>query len=143
MTSRNYLLTITCVGLHYHSFEANDKYGLIVSTGTFCGFLIILIGVYAGYLFSMPISKRIDAFYSICGCALFVASGALSIDHFQHKKYDKELSDIGLAKGSLAVINGLVFLVDAIVNRKALNWGVFPYGFLFFITILTRDTEML
>ncbi|KAK6642841.1 hypothetical protein RUM43_004343 [Polyplax serrata] len=114
-----YLLTITCVGLHFHSFESGDKYGLFVSTGTFCGFLIILIGVYAGYLFSMPISRRIDAFYSVCGCILFIASGALAIDHFQHKKYDKELSDIGLAKGSLAIINGLAFLIDAFVSFKS------------------------
>ncbi|KAL0279470.1 UNVERIFIED_CONTAM: hypothetical protein PYX00_001018 [Menopon gallinae] len=112
------LLTITCVGLHYHSFRAKDTYGEMVTTGTFCGYLIILIGVYAGYLFSMPISKRIDIFYSVAGCALFVASGALAIEQYQNA-YKSETRDIGLAKGSLAIINGLAFLIDAFLSFRS------------------------
>lgn len=47
------------MGLHYYSYEAKDIETGMVVTGTFVGYLIILLGVYAGYLFTMPISKRI------------------------------------------------------------------------------------
>jgi len=111
------LITICCVALHYHSFFADATHSQMVITGTFCGYLVLLVGVFAGFIFAMPISKRIDIFYSIAGAALFIASGALTIQYFQDRAKG-ELRDIGLSKGALAIINGVLFVIDAFFSIR-------------------------
>lgn len=109
-------LTCSCVALHYHSYNAEADVGMLV-TGTFVGFLIIFAGAAAGYVMQTPSHKRIDIFYSLVGVCLFVASGALIIDKYQH--YGKsELRDKNLAKASLAIINGGVLLIDAVLTQR-------------------------
>ncbi|KOB71913.1 hypothetical protein OBRU01_11494, partial [Operophtera brumata] len=109
-------LTCSCVALHYHSYNSEPEIGMLV-TGTFVGFLIIFAGAAAGYVMQTPSHKRIDIFYSLVGVALFVASGALIIDRYQH--YSKgEIKDKNLAKASLAIINGAILLVDAVLTQR-------------------------
>nr|CAD7444766.1 unnamed protein product [Timema bartmani] len=105
-------LTITCLGMHYKDHGPVYSTDLLVVTGTFGGYLIILIGVFAGLVTGQPINKRIDLFYSLAGCALFVASGALIIQYYDKGYSSKSVRDLGLAKGSLSIINGAVFLLD-------------------------------
>ncbi|KPJ08801.1 hypothetical protein RR48_07861 [Papilio machaon] len=70
-----------------------------------------------GYLMQTPSHKRIDIYYSLIGVALFVASGAVIIDRFQH--YGKsDFRDKNLAKASLSIINGAVLLVDAVLTQR-------------------------
>jgi hypothetical protein len=58
-----------------------------------------------------------DIFYSMVGCALFIAAGAFVIQYFdQYGKSD--LRDIGLSKGAMAIINGVVFLVDSLLSFR-------------------------
>lgn len=64
---------------------------------------------------STPINRRIDIFFCLVGCALFVAAGALNIEFFQNYRWSKETKDYGLAKASMAIINGAIFLVDALL----------------------------
>ncbi|XP_045535654.1 uncharacterized protein LOC123721305 [Papilio machaon] len=109
-------LTCSCVALHYHSYNADADLGMLV-TGTFIGYLIIFAGAAAGYLMQTPSHKRIDIFYSLVGVALFVASGAVIIDRFQH--YGKsDFRDKNLAKASLSIINGAILLVDAVLTQR-------------------------
>ncbi|CAF4845930.1 unnamed protein product [Pieris macdunnoughi] len=109
-------LTCACVALHYHSYNADADIGMLV-TGTFIGYLIIFAGAAAGYIMQTPSHKRIDIFYSLVGVCLFVASGALIIDRYQH--YGRsELKDKNLAKASLAIINGALLLVDAVLTQR-------------------------
>ncbi|CAG9864217.1 unnamed protein product [Phyllotreta striolata] len=109
-------IAVTCIGLHYKS-RTNDIDTDTLSSATFGGYVIILVGGFAGYLMSTPFNKRIDIFFSLVGCALFVASGALNI-----KVYDdfgkSEWRDYGLAKASLAIINGAVFLLDSLLTWR-------------------------
>nr|CAD7459743.1 unnamed protein product [Timema tahoe] len=118
-------LTITCLGMHYKDHGPVYSTDLLVVTGTFGGYLIILIGVFAGLVTGQPINKRIvstillqqrsqsqDLFYSLAGCALFVASGALIIQYYDKGYSSKSVRDLGLAKGSISIINGAVFLLD-------------------------------
>lgn len=66
---------------------------------------------------STPFNKKIDIFFSLVGCALFVAVGALNIKIFQD--YSKsEWRDYGLAKASLAIINGAIFLLDSLLTWR-------------------------
>ncbi|XP_022128790.1 uncharacterized protein LOC111002840 [Pieris rapae] len=109
-------LTCACVALHYHSYNGDADIGMLV-TGTFIGYLIIFAGAAAGYIMQTPSHKRIDIFYSLVGVCLFVASGALIIDRYQH--YGRsELKDKNLAKASLAIINGALLLVDAVLTQR-------------------------
>ncbi|XP_047504869.1 uncharacterized protein LOC125049550 [Pieris napi] len=109
-------LTCACVALHYHSYNADADIGMLV-TGTFIGYLIIFAGAAAGYIMQTPSHKRIDIFYSLVGVCLFVASGAIIIDRYQH--YGRsELKDKNLAKASLAIINGALLLVDAVLTQR-------------------------
>ncbi|XP_034830981.1 protein snakeskin-like isoform X1 [Maniola hyperantus] len=109
-------LTCSCVALHYHSYNAEPEVGMLV-TGTFVGYLIIFAGAASGYVMQTPSHKRIDVFYSLVGVALFVASGAVIIDKFQHTS-KSDWTNKNLAKGSLAIINGAILLFDAIITQR-------------------------
>ncbi|XP_075973731.1 protein snakeskin-like [Anticarsia gemmatalis] len=109
-------LTCSCVALHYYSFNPSSDIGMLV-TGTFVGYLIIFAGAAAGYIMQTPSHKRIDIFYSLVGVALFVASGAVIIDNYQHAGKG-DLRDKNLAKASLAIINGAVLLLDAVLTQR-------------------------
>lgn len=114
--------------LHYKSLGESDPHAIILASGTFVGYTVILVGLFAGkilmncvqrfilwphrvlymrenknqqmtsslflmyfcfvsfffrivykigYILSTPINKRIDIFFSLIGCALFIATGAL------------------------------------------------------------------
>ncbi|XP_045772353.1 uncharacterized protein LOC123872213 isoform X1 [Maniola jurtina] len=128
-------LTCSCVALHYHSYNAEADVGMLV-TGTFVGFLIIFAGAAAGYVMQTPSHKRIDVFYSLVGVALFVASGAVIIDKYQHPTISETLqnriysvfryqhasksdwTNKNLAKASLAIINGAILLFDAVLTQR-------------------------
>ncbi|KAJ8957318.1 hypothetical protein NQ314_006566 [Rhamnusium bicolor] len=115
-TTKVSAISICCIGLHYKS-RTNDFDADTISAAAFGGFVIILIGGFAGYLMSTPINRRIDIFFCLVGCAIFVASGALNIKIFQD--YGKsEWRDYGLAKASLAIINGALFLLDSLLTWR-------------------------
>lgn len=86
-------------------------------TGTFVGFLIIFAGSAAGYVMQTPAHKRIDIFYTLVGVGLFIASGAVIIDKWQNAG-KSEIKDKNLAKASLAIINGAVLLIDAVLTQR-------------------------
>ncbi|KAL4717954.1 hypothetical protein ACJJTC_012993 [Scirpophaga incertulas] len=109
-------LTCSCVALHYHSFNGEVDIGMLV-TGTFVGYLIIFAGAAAGYIMQTPTHKRVDVFYSLVGVGLFVASGAVIIDRYQNAGRS-EIVRYNLAKASLAIINGAVLLMDAVLTHR-------------------------
>ncbi|XP_015608169.1 uncharacterized protein LOC107273976 [Cephus cinctus] len=111
------LLVCILIGLHYHSFRTGDDHTAMITMGTFGGYLIILVGLFAGGVMGTPVNRRVDLFFSLIGCALFIAAGALNIHEFE--KYNKSsLRDTGLAKGSISVIEGALFLVDAVLTFR-------------------------
>ncbi|XP_063234353.1 uncharacterized protein LOC134537623 [Bacillus rossius redtenbacheri] len=111
------VLTVTCLGMHFKDNGPAYYLDNLVVTGTFAGFFIILVGTFAGAVLGDNLTKRVDIFYSLAGCALFVASGALCI-----KYYDAfgsgDTRHLGLAKGSLAIINGVFFLLDGFFTYR-------------------------
>ncbi|XP_067006066.2 protein snakeskin [Anabrus simplex] len=113
-------LTITCIGLHIHSFSTGDDNHQLILSGTFVGFVVILVGQFLGIFTGQPVGRRADIFYSLAGCALFVACGALTIKYYDtwSTTFYKEQRNIGLAKGSVAIINGAAFLVDALLSFR-------------------------
>lgn len=110
-------LTCICVGLHHKTFNANDIHEQMIITGCFVGYIIILIGGFAGHLMSTPISRRIDIFFCLVGCAMFVASGAFTIQYFENMR-SGETRNTGLAKAAMAIINGALFLLDSLLTWR-------------------------
>ena len=110
-------IAIVCTGLLYKNGMTGNNETDLVSAGTFVGFVIILIGGFSGHLASSPITKRIDVFYCLVGCALFIAAGALNIKHYEDA-WKSEKRDYGLAIGSLAIINGACFLIDSLFTWR-------------------------
>lgn len=113
-----------------------------MATGTFTGYIIVVIGVFAGkhpnsimlaYLYvesdaykscfikgvlmRAPIHKRIDIFFSVLGCALFVASGVFIIEAWEFS-FRTRTRDLALIKASLSIVNGVLFGFDAIFTFR-------------------------
>ncbi|XP_076243668.1 protein snakeskin [Calliopsis andreniformis] len=113
-------LLIVCIliGLHYHSFNAGDQHTAMITMGTFGGYLIILVGLFAGSLMGTPVNRRVDLFFAIVGCVLFIVAGALNIDFFNKLYFKNSFRDTGLAKGSISIIEGALFLLDAFLTFR-------------------------
>lgn len=110
-------LTISCVVLHYKSLGETDELTVMLVAGTFVGYSIILIGLFAGYLLSNPINKKIDLFFSLLGCAMFIASGVLILQAWE-SGFKTERRRLAISKGSLAIINGVLFFFDAVFTFR-------------------------
>ncbi|XP_012271825.1 uncharacterized protein LOC105695106 [Orussus abietinus] len=113
-------LLIVCIliGLHYNSFNAGSNHTAMITMGTFGGYLIILVGLFAGSVMGTPVNRRVDLFFSLIGCVLFIVAGALNIEFFQKVNYNSSFRDTGLAKGSISIIEGILFLVDAFLTFR-------------------------
>jgi hypothetical protein len=111
-------LAITCMALHYHSQVGRTTFHeLMIISAAFGGYIVILVGILTGIFTGQPVNIRIDIFYSLVGCALFIAAGAFVIQYFDGF-VKSDTRDIGLAKGAVAIINGVVFLVDSILSFR-------------------------
>jgi uncharacterized membrane protein YjjP (DUF1212 family) len=93
--------------------------------GTFVGYSIILVGLFAGFLMNTPINKRIDLFFSIVGCALFITCGVLILQYWNDTTSGKiigfasnDRKSVGVTKGAIAIINGVLFLVDVVFTFR-------------------------
>jgi len=112
------LLTLTCLGLHYNSMGEIDQHTILITAGTFVGYTIILVGLFAGYLLNTPINKRIDIFFSLIGAALFIATGVMVIQHWDNAIIKTEARKLALTKGGLSIVNGVLFFLDTILTFR-------------------------
>ena len=63
------------------------------------------------------IHRRIDIFFSIMGCGLFIASGVFVIEAWEHS-FRTRTRDMALIKASLSIVNGVLFGFDAIFTFR-------------------------
>lgn len=63
------------------------------------------------------IKKRLDIIYSLFGGALFIASGVLIIEAWEHS-FRTRTRDLAILKGSISIINGVVCLFDCVFTFK-------------------------
>lgn len=111
-------IVCTLIGLHYHSFNAGDQHTAMITMGTFGGYLIILVGLFAGTLLGSPVDRRVDLFFSLVGFVLFIVAGALNIDFFVHYSFRGSFRNTGMAKGVISLIEGVLFLIDAFLTYR-------------------------
>ncbi|BES98651.1 Hypothetical protein NTJ_11468 [Nesidiocoris tenuis] len=113
------ILAAVIVFLHYETMEANSSLHLFLMTATFGGFLIITIGTFLGYVTGNGINRAADMFYCVMGAVLYITVGSMTINHFQGWTFSSGKSNQGLTKGSLAIIQGAILIVDAFFVYKA------------------------
>lgn len=110
-------LCSACLFFHYYSFDDSDLVTCFLATGTFCGYLVILLAIFASLLVKTKVHKRIDIFYSMIGSALFITSGIFIIEVWQHA-FRTRTRDLAMLKGALSIINGILFLLDCVFTYK-------------------------
>lgn len=112
-------LAVAIYWLHYNTFEESEHIKMFVVSTTFLGFLVVVVGTFLGLITGNPVNKTVDMYFCVAGAILYIASGSLSIQHFQGWTFRSSVSNMGLTKGSLAIIQGAVFLVDGFFTFKA------------------------
>ncbi|XP_013113567.1 uncharacterized protein LOC106091563 [Stomoxys calcitrans] len=108
---------IACLALHFYSFDDRDIITSFLATGTFSGYIVVVIGIFAGAMMRAHIHRRIDIFFSVLGCALFVASGIFIIEAWEYS-FRTRTRDLALIKASLSIVNGVLFGFDAIFTFR-------------------------
>lgn len=63
------------------------------------------------------VTKRLDIFFSLMGSVLFGATGVLIIEAWDHS-FRTRTRDLAILKGSISIINGVLFLFDCIFVFK-------------------------
>ncbi|XP_046399737.1 uncharacterized protein LOC124166123 [Ischnura elegans] len=113
-----FVIVCICMGLHVNSqMIALSQYSLV--TIVFGAYIIIISGMLLGFVVCERISRKIDMYYTLLGMALFVAAGSCLISNFSGNGiFYHHNVDIGLAAGSLAIINAILMLVDAVITFK-------------------------
>ncbi|KAK9500794.1 hypothetical protein O3M35_001990 [Rhynocoris fuscipes] len=113
------VMAVVIYWMHYNTYEADNYVHVFVIMTTFAGFLIVLIGSVLGHLTGNGNNRTLDIFYSVAGAALYIASGALTIQHFNGWRFDSSTTNLGLTKGSLAIIQGAIFIVDGFFSFRS------------------------
>ncbi|XP_014243829.1 uncharacterized protein LOC106663480 [Cimex lectularius] len=105
-------LAVIIYWLHYETYEAEQLLHQFIIMTAFAGFLIVVIGSLIAYLTGGSNAKHSDFFYCIAGGILYIVAGALSIHHFRKWRFSSSTTNLGLAKGAMAIIQGFVFFAD-------------------------------
>jgi len=85
--------------------------------GTCVGYAIIVPAVLITYLMGSNLSI-LELFINLVGGILFIAVGAITIQRYNSYRYK---DSTGMALGSLAIVTGIIFLIDfafAIKNTR-------------------------
>ncbi|XP_050431959.1 uncharacterized protein LOC126840338 [Adelges cooleyi] len=106
-------LVVIIFALHYNSFPGGDVTSIMITTGTYVGYVIILAGIFIGLFTGTPISARLDMFYVLIGAALYIAAGVMSYNYFNNQLVKTSYVNTGMTKAWLSILNGVVFVVDA------------------------------
>ncbi|VVC34480.1 Hypothetical protein CINCED_3A007181 [Cinara cedri] len=106
-------LTIIIFVLHYNSFPGGNVSTVMITTGTYVGYVIILAGIFIGLFTGTPISSKLDMFYVLIGAALYISSGVMSYTYYDGFTLKSSYVTTGMTKAWLSILNGVVFVVDA------------------------------
>uniref|UniRef100_A0A6M2DM23 Putative secreted protein member of chemokine factor super family danaus plexippus plexippus n=1 Tax=Xenopsylla cheopis TaxID=163159 RepID=A0A6M2DM23_XENCH len=104
------ILTCICLGLHCYA-GLGDQHAQRLCTGTFIGFIIILIGLVIGRYQNYAMDRHLEWYFIGLGAILFIACGGLYIDAYDNA-FKGEIRDKGLACGSFSIITAAVLIAD-------------------------------
>ncbi|XP_072931860.1 uncharacterized protein [Epargyreus clarus] len=116
------MLTIACLALHHYSYDLTDIPTLMLCSGTYVGYAIVLSGEIIGETISAPADAYIDAWWSGSGGVLFGASGFLTLNSWKdvpeslRKSHAHSAAICALAVAALFTIDALLAFCSA--NRE-------------------------
>ncbi|TMW44982.1 hypothetical protein DOY81_009937 [Sarcophaga bullata] len=96
---------IACLVLHYYSYDDRDILASLLSTGTFAGYIIVILE----YLLYYGL-RTVYSFWCFC---------YRSLEH----SFRTRTRDMALIKASLSIVNGVLFGFDAIFTFRDMMKG--------------------
>ncbi|XP_045771448.1 uncharacterized protein LOC123871601 isoform X2 [Maniola jurtina] len=108
------MLAIACLTLHNYSYDLTDISTLMLCSGTYVGYVVVLSGEIVGEIIIAPLDLVQDMFFGMVGVVLFSISGGLILSARTKSSIYPRTGNhtIALVTGSLAVLNALVMLFD-------------------------------
>uniref|UniRef100_A0A1B6L227 DUF7775 domain-containing protein n=1 Tax=Graphocephala atropunctata TaxID=36148 RepID=A0A1B6L227_9HEMI len=111
-------LAIAILVIHYQTIEEPVPFNSLVATGTYAGFAIIVVGTFLGFMTGNSINKSVDLFFCVAGAILYILSAWFTYNHFSGWKFNTGHANLGITKSVLALIQGIVFIVDGFFTFK-------------------------
>ncbi|XP_022128791.1 uncharacterized protein LOC111002841 [Pieris rapae] len=107
-------LTIACLTLHHYSYDLTDIPTLMLCSGTYVGYIVVLSGEIVGEILLAPLDLVQDMYFCMVGMGLFGVSGGLVLSARTKGSPYPRTGDhnAALIAGSLAVLTALVMLFD-------------------------------
>ncbi|XP_041978284.1 uncharacterized protein LOC121732468 isoform X2 [Aricia agestis] len=109
------MLTVACLTLHQYSYDLTDLTTLMLCSGTYVGYLIVLSGEIIGEAVSATADPYVNAWWSATGAALFGASGAHSMSWWRGVPPCPRKTYAGAA-AIVAMVTAGVLLVDTLMS---------------------------
>ncbi|XP_038212298.1 uncharacterized protein LOC119832666 [Zerene cesonia] len=108
------MLTIACLTLHHYSYDLTDIPTLMLCSGTYVGYIVVLSGEIVGEMLFAPLDLVQDMYFGIVGVGLFAISGGFVLSARTKSTPYWRTGDhnAALLAGSLAIVNAFVLLFD-------------------------------
>ncbi|XP_064071977.1 uncharacterized protein LOC113395070 isoform X1 [Vanessa tameamea] len=113
------MLAIACLTLHHYSFDLTDIPTLMLCSGTYVGYIIVLSGEIVGEAISAAADPYIDAWWSAAGAVLYGACGGLTLQWWRDVPYCLRRSQAhatavcALALAALLLLDSLLALCSS------------------------------
>ncbi|KAG6450253.1 uncharacterized protein LOC115443594 isoform X2 [Manduca sexta] len=108
------LLTISCLTLHHYSYDLTDIPTLMLCSGTYIGYVVVLSGEIVGEMIFAPLDLVQDIYFDLLGATLFSVSGGMVLSARVKDSVYPRTGDhnAALLAGSLAILNAFLMLFD-------------------------------
>ncbi|XP_045448875.1 uncharacterized protein LOC123657360 [Melitaea cinxia] len=108
------MLAVACLTLHHYSYDLTDIPTLMLCSGTYVGYVIVLSGEIIGEMIFAPLDLVQDMYFGVLGVVLFSLSGGLVLSARTKASMYPRTGDpnAALIVGALAVLNALLMLFD-------------------------------
>ncbi|CAB3224338.1 unnamed protein product [Arctia plantaginis] len=113
------MLTVACLVLHHYSYDLTDLPTLMLCSGTYVGYMVVLSGEIVGEIVSAAADAYIDAWWSGTGSLLFAACGGLTLHSWRdvppcsRRNFAQSMAVCSLANASLLFIDAMLAICSA------------------------------
>ncbi|XP_075974012.1 uncharacterized protein LOC142975167 [Anticarsia gemmatalis] len=107
-------LTVACVTLHHYSYDLTDVPTLVLCSGTYIGYLVVLTGEIVGEMLLAPLDLVQDMYFGILGVGMFATSGSMVMSNRVKNSLYPRMGDHNSAilLASLSLLNALFMFLD-------------------------------
>ncbi|XP_045771449.1 uncharacterized protein LOC123871601 isoform X3 [Maniola jurtina] len=108
------MLAIACLTLHNYSYDLTDISTLMLCSGTYVGYVVVLSGEIVAEAVSAAADAYVDAWWSATGGVLFAACGGLTL-HSWRDVPDCPRRNNAHAAAICALVAAALFTIDALL----------------------------